>query len=49
MREARKFFRISTKEQQNPRSRNEYTIEEFLKLLKEKHLIGSLLDLLKII
>jgi hypothetical protein len=49
MREALKFFKNSTEDQQNPRSRNEDTIQEFLQLLKEKHSIGRLLDLLNIL
>jgi hypothetical protein len=49
MREALKFFRNATKDQQNPRSRDEDTIQEFLQLLKEKQSIGRLLDLLNIL
>jgi hypothetical protein len=38
MREALNFFKNSTKDQQNSRSQNEDTIQEFLQLLKEKTL-----------
>jgi hypothetical protein len=48
MREALKLFKNSTEDQQNPRNQNEDTIQEFLQLLKVKHSIDRLLDLLNI-
>jgi len=49
MREALKLFRNATKDQQNSISWDEDAIQEFFQLLKEKQLIGRLLDLLNIL